>query len=86
MVLALCDGSSISIALALLDIGVVFEAADAVNVPLDRVATAARILFDVCYVEEATVSPMSQNSILKEIPLKKFNQEVWMVSYGFFLE
>ncbi|KAI5072552.1 hypothetical protein GOP47_0012658 [Adiantum capillus-veneris] len=79
MVLALCDGNSLSIALALLDIGMVFEPADAVNVPLDRVATAARILFDVCYVEEATVSPMSQNSILKEIPLKKFNQEVWMV-------
>ncbi|MCO5606252.1 hypothetical protein L7F22_060439 [Adiantum nelumboides] len=79
MVLALCDGNSFSIALALLDIGVVFEPADAVNVPLDRVATAARILFDVCYVEEATVSPMAQNSILTEIPLKKFNQEVWMV-------
>lgn len=79
MVLALCDGSSLSIALALLDIGMVFEPADAVNVPLERVATAARILFDVCYIEEATVSPMSQNSILKEIPLKKFNQEVWMV-------
>lgn len=79
MILALCDGNSFSIAMALLNIGVVFEPDDAVNVPLDRVATAGRILFDVCYVEEATVSPMSQNSILKEIPLKKFNQEVWMV-------
>eukprot|EP00250_Pteridium_aquilinum_P011766 c20291_g2_i1 orf=270-2069(-) len=79
MILALCDGNSMSIALALLDMGVVFEPADAVNVPLERVATAARILFDVCYIEEATVSPMSRNSILKEIPLKKFNQELWMV-------
>ncbi|KAH7433361.1 hypothetical protein KP509_07G065200 [Ceratopteris richardii] len=79
MVLALCEGNNLAIALALLDMGLVFEPADVVRFPLERIATAARILFDVCYVEEATVSPMSQNSILKEIPLKKFNQEVWMV-------
>lgn len=79
MILALCEGDELSIALALLDIGVVFQPADAAHVPLRRVATAARILFDVCFIEEATVSPMSRNSILKEIPLKKFNQGLWMV-------
>lgn len=79
MILALCDGNEFSIALALLDIDMVFQPTDGVNVPLNTVAIAARILFDVCYVEEATVSPMAQNSILRLIPLKKFNQALWMV-------
>lgn len=79
MILKLCEGDELSIALALVDLGVVFQPEDQISLPLHTVAIAARILFDVCYMEEATVSPMAQNSILRTIPLKKFNQALWMV-------
>ena len=83
MILALYDRDELSIALALLDVGIIFDHTKAASVPLSTVATAAYILFDVCFVKEATVSPMSQNSILKEIPLKQLNQSLWMVSSYF---
>jgi aarF domain-containing kinase len=80
IVLALYDRDEVSIALALLDVGLVFESAKTAPISLSTVAKAAYILFDVCLLEEATVSPMSENSILKEIPLKQLNQALWMVS------
>ena len=70
MIKALASNEDAAIARALINLGLRFES---------RLAIMARILFDTCYVQEATVSPMSQESILRTTPLKAFNQSVWMV-------
>jgi aarF domain-containing kinase len=79
MIQALANKEDGAIARALLDLGLVFEDINGGVVSESRLATMARILFDTCYVAEATVSPMSQDSLLRTTPLRAFNQAIWMV-------
>ncbi|CAM6044483.1 unnamed protein product [Sphagnum compactum] len=79
MIQALANKEDGAIARALLDLGLVFEDVYGGVVSESRLATMARILFDTCYVAEATVSPMSQDSLLRTTPLRAFNQAIWMV-------
>ena len=62
---ALCIGI---FAQTLLDAEMVFENITGDNICVSDLSTVARILFDVSYIEEATVSPTVQNSILRRIP------------------
>ena len=77
MIKALASNEDAAIARALINLR--FEDVKGGEVSESRLAIMARILFDTCYVQEATVSPMSQESILRTTPLKAFNQSVWMV-------
>lgn len=79
MIQALASNEDAAIARALINLGLRFEDVKGGEVSESRLAIMARILFDTCYVQEATVSPMSQESILRTTPLKAFNQSVWMV-------
>ena len=79
MITALASNEDARIARALISLGLRFEDVHGGEVSESRLAIMARILFDTCYVQEATVSPMSQDSILRTTPLKAFNQSVWMV-------
>jgi aarF domain-containing kinase len=79
MITALASNEEARIARALINLGLRFEDVSGGEVSESRLAIMARILFDTCYVQEATVSPMSQDSILRTTPLKAFNQSVWMV-------
>lgn len=79
MIDALSSNEESQIARALINLGLRFEDVNGGVVSETRLAIMARILFDTCYVQEATVSPMSQDSILRTTPLKAFNQSVWMV-------
>ncbi|KAG0609237.1 hypothetical protein M758_8G168900 [Ceratodon purpureus] len=79
MITALASDEEARIARALINLGLRFEDVNGGEVSENRLAIMARILFDTCYVQEATVSPMSQDSILRTTPLKAFNQSVWMV-------
>lgn len=63
----------------------VFENITGDNICVSDLSTVAQILFDVSYVEEATVSPTAQNSILRRIPLKSFNRSLWLVVHAIFI-
>ncbi|KAJ7556254.1 hypothetical protein O6H91_05G076200 [Diphasiastrum complanatum] len=79
LVLAMASNEDIAIANALLGLGMLFKDVSGGEVPVSILAKMARMLFDTCYVEEATVSPMSDKSILRTTPLTSFNQALWMV-------
>lgn len=85
LVLALSDNDDDEIARTLLDAEMVFENITGDNICVSDFSTVARILFDVSYVEEATVSPTAQNSILRRIPLKSFNRSLWLVVRAIFI-
>lgn len=85
IVLALSDNDDDEIARTLLDAEMVFENITGENICVSDLSTVARILFDVSYVEEATVSPTAQNSILRRIPLKSFNRSLWLVVRAIFI-
>lgn len=79
MIMALASNKEAEIARALINLGLKFEDVNGGVVSESRLALMARILFDTCYVQEATVSPMSEESLLRTTPLKAFNQSVWLV-------
>jgi len=85
IVLALSDNDDVEIARALLDAEMVFENITGDDISVSDFSTVARILFDVSYVEEATVSPTAQNSILRRTPLKSFNRALWLVVRAIFI-
>ncbi|OAE28578.1 hypothetical protein AXG93_2175s1620 [Marchantia polymorpha subsp. ruderalis] len=80
MIVALYRNDEGEIARALKGLGMVFKDASGGEVADSTLAVMARILFDTCYVQEATVSPMSNESILRNTPLTTFNQALWLVS------
>ncbi|KAL2624182.1 hypothetical protein R1flu_008427 [Riccia fluitans] len=79
MIVALYDNEELEIASALEGLGMKFGDANGGIVSDSTLALMARIMFDTCYVQEATVSPMSTESILRSTPLTSFNQALWLV-------
>ncbi|KAL3692088.1 hypothetical protein R1sor_005739 [Riccia sorocarpa] len=79
MMVALYDNKEAEIASALKGLGMKFRDASGGAVSDSTLAVMARIMFDTCYVQEATVSPMSPESILRNTPLTSFNQALWLV-------
>ncbi|XP_002963711.2 uncharacterized protein LOC9655240 [Selaginella moellendorffii] len=81
MVISLASDDAVAAARVLCEMGIVFEdsSTPSKEVSVEVLVMMARMLFDTCYVEEATVSPMAENSILRKVPMRSFNQELWMV-------
>ncbi|CAM6100827.1 unnamed protein product [Calypogeia fissa] len=79
MIVALGNNNDEEIASALLNLGMRFEDVNGGVVQSSTLALMARILFDTCYEREATVSPMAEESILRQTPLTGFNQALWLV-------
>lgn len=76
---ALADGDKGRISMALAETGIVFGGNPSELDPTTA-AKLAFVLFDTRDLPEANVSPLSQDSILQNNPLTKFNQSLWLVS------
>lgn len=81
MIVALGSNCDEEIASALHNLGMGFDNVDGGVVETSTLALMAKILFDTCYEHEATVSPMAEESILRQTPLTTFNQALWLVCH-----